>query len=97
VRLTDKDITRISDFLGLDEVQFIQDFTRLRPRRDGLALIDKPNGECIFFEGIDCTIQPVKPEQCIGFPNTWNFPGWRDVCEAVEMPAKPSSTQRSAG
>jgi Fe-S-cluster containining protein len=32
-----------------------------------LAHIDKANGECIFLEGIDCTIQAVKPEQCRGF------------------------------
>ncbi len=58
---------------------------RLRPNRDGLALTDKPNGECIFLEGRDCRVQPVKPGQCRGFPNTWNFPGWREVCEAVEV------------
>jgi hypothetical protein len=28
-------------------------------------------------------VQPAKPVQCAGFPNTWNFPGWREVCEAV--------------
>jgi Fe-S-cluster containining protein len=85
VRLNDADITAISGFLGLDELDFIDRYTRLRPRRDGLALIDKPNGECVFLDGIDCRIQAVKPHQCAGFPNAWNFPGWRDVCEAVEI------------
>jgi len=85
VRLNDADITAISNFLGVDELVFIERYTRLRPKRDGLALIDKPNGECVFLEGIDCTIQPVKPHQCSGFPNAWNFPGWRDVCEAIEV------------
>lgn len=85
VRLNDADITAISNFLGMDERVFIDRYTRLRPRRDGLALIDKPNGECVFLDGIDCTIQPVKPHQCSGFPNAWNFPGWRDVCEAIEV------------
>ncbi len=85
VKLTNEDITAIAGFLGLSESEFIQGHTRLRPRRDGLALIDKPNGECIFLEGPDCRIQAVKPHQCKGFPNTWNFPGWRDVCEAVEV------------
>jgi hypothetical protein len=67
VRLTDADIIGISAFLGVSEYKFIQDYTRLRPKRDGLALIDKPNGECVFLDGIDCTIQPVKPQQHI-FP-----------------------------
>ncbi|MDD5199338.1 MAG: YkgJ family cysteine cluster protein [Terrimicrobiaceae bacterium] len=85
VRLSDADITAIAAFLGIEEIDFIQRYTRLRPQRDGLALIDKPNGECVFLDGIDCAIQPVKPRQCAGFPNAWNFPGWRDSCEAVEV------------
>jgi len=86
VKLTDSDITAISGFLGLTELDCIQQFTRLRPRRDGLALIDQPGSACIFLEGRDCRIQPVKPIQCSGFPNNWNFPGWREVCEAIEIP-----------
>ncbi len=83
VKLDDHEIGAIARFLGLDEHTFIQRFTRLRPQRDGLALVDKENHECIFLDGRDCSIQPVKPLQCAGFPNTWNFPGWRAVCEAV--------------
>ncbi len=88
VKLTNSDITAISHFLEMSEVDFIQKYTRLRPRRDGLALIDQPDGACIFLEGRDCRIQSVKPLQCRGFPNEWNFPGWREVCEAIEVPAK---------
>ncbi len=88
VKLTDADITAIAAFLGMNEHTFIEKFTRLRPRRDGLALIDNPDESCVFLEGRDCRIQPVKPVQCSGFPNTWNFPGWRDVCEAIEVPVK---------
>ena len=85
VKLTDSDISAISTFLGLSEIDFIQEFTRLRPRRDGLALTDQPDGACIFLEDRDCQIQPVKPIQCSGFPNEWNFTGWREVCEAIEI------------
>ena len=67
----------------MTEHDFIQQYTRLRANRDGLALIDKPGGECIFLEGRDCSVQAVKPGQCRDFPNKWNFPGWREVCEAV--------------
>ena len=73
----------MAELLGLEEWQFIQEFTRLRPQRDGLALKDKENGECIFLDGRDCRVQQAKPVQCQGFPNTWNFPGWRNSCEAV--------------
>lgn len=85
VRVSEDDIAAISGYLGLSEIEFIDRFTRLRPKRDGLALIDKPNGECIFFDGSGCTIQPVKPIQCRGFPNEWNFPGWRDSCDALPV------------
>jgi Fe-S-cluster containining protein len=85
VKLTESDITAIAGFLEMTERDFIQQYSRLRPNRDGLALTDQPDGACIFLEGQDCRIQPVKPIQCRGFPNEWNFPGWRDVCEAVEI------------
>ncbi len=85
VKLAEEDIRAIAAHLEMDESEFIQEYTRLRPRRDGLALTDKPNGECIFLDGRDCRIQEVKPSQCRGFPNEWNFPGWREVCEAVEV------------
>jgi len=81
------DIAAIATHLGMDEREFVEKFTRLRPLRDGLALIDQPDGSCIFLEGRDCRIQEVKPRQCQGFPNTWNFPGWRDTCEAIEVEA----------
>jgi Fe-S-cluster containining protein len=83
VKVSAEEIAAIAAYLGFDEVEFIQKYTRLRVQRDGLALIDKPNGECYFLEGRDCSIQAVKPQQCRDFPNRWNHPGWRESCEAV--------------
>lgn len=85
VKIEDAEIGAMARFLGVPEDEFIQRFTRLRQYRDGLALIDKPDGACIFLDGRDCRVQPVKPKQCRGFPNEWNFPGWREVCEAVPV------------
>lgn len=82
VKLTDAEITRISQFLDLDESDFIQRYTRLRVNRQGLSLIDKENGECVFLEGVDCRINAVKPQQCREFPNLWNFPNFQEVCRA---------------
>ena len=81
--MSEEEVAEIASFLQLDVYDFIQRHTRLRPERNGLALNDKPNGECFFLEGNDCAINPVKPQQCRDFPNKWNFPGWRQVCEAV--------------
>ena len=83
VRITDAEISRLAVFKGMTEHAFIQEFTRLRDDRQGLALMDKPNGECIFLDGNDCAVQAVKPQQCRDFPNLWNFPGFEKTCRAV--------------
>ncbi len=85
MKVTEAEIGEIARHVGVEEDRFVQEFTRLRPMRDGLALIDKLNGECFFLVDGGCSIQAVKPAQCRGFPNTWNFPGWRAVCEAIPL------------
>jgi len=83
VRLTDAEISRLAAFKDLSEFDFIQRYTRLRQDRRCLVVEDKPNGECIFLEGNDCSVQPVKPQQCRDFPNLWNFAGFETICRAV--------------
>jgi Fe-S-cluster containining protein len=83
VRLTDAEITRLAVFKGLNEHDFIQEFTRLSLSRRGLVLKEKDNGECIFLTGDDCSVQAVKPQQCRDFPNLWNFPGFEKICHAI--------------
>ena len=86
VNITADETLAIAEYLGMAESEFIENYTRLNSKRSGLSIIDKPNGECVFLEGVNtCRIQTVKPHQCSGFPNAWNFPGWREVCEAVEV------------
>ena len=65
-----------------------RDFRKKKSRSDGGVRTDawrqdKPGGECIFLEGRDCAVQPVKPQQCRDFPNGWNFPGFEKICRAV--------------
>ncbi|MFD0895997.1 YkgJ family cysteine cluster protein [Luteolibacter ambystomatis] len=86
VRLEEDEIPKIAEHLGMSEAAFLDQYTRLRTNRQGLSLIEKENHECIMLEGNLCRIHPVKPEQCRGFPNKWNFPGWRQVCHAKPMP-----------
>lgn len=85
VRVEEDEIGEIANFLGLSEEEFIADFTRLRTNRQGLSIVEKPNHECVMLENGGCRIHEVKPRQCAGFPNTWNFPGWREICEALPM------------
>jgi len=83
VRLSEAEISLIAAHLGIGEAEFTERHTRLRADRKGLSLLEKPNGECEFLIGNDCSIQPVKPQQCRDFPNLWNFPGFEKVCHAI--------------
>jgi len=83
--LTEGDTVRIAAHLNLSTYDFVARHTALRRNRQGLTLLAREDGSCEFLEGIDCRIQSVKPEQCRGFPNDWQFPGWRELCEAVEV------------
>lgn len=94
VRLSDAEITRLAEFQGVSEHDFIQQFTRLRQDRLGLALQEKPDGACIFLEGNDCAVQPVKPRQCREFPNLWNFPGFEKICHALPREVTEDEYQR---
>ena len=85
VRITDIEISRMAAHLGLDEHTFIQRYTKLRVDRQALVLMDKPNGECIFLNGSNCEVQPVKPQQCRDFPNLWNYPGAEKLCRAKPL------------
>lgn len=92
VIVTEQEITRIAAHLNLTEEDFIARHTRLSANRRLLSIIEKSDGSCFFLEGKNtCLIQSVKPAQCAGFPNQWRFPGWRDLCEAVEIPVNPST------
>ena len=94
VRIEEAEITPIARFLGMSEEDFIRQYTRLRSNRQGLSLVERENHECIMLEGDSCRIHPVKPAQCVGFPNLWNFPGWRQVCQAIPVQVK---TEEYAG
>ncbi len=91
VRLSEEEIARMAAFKGMSEHDFIQHYTRLALDRQGLALQDKANGECIFLNAGSCEVQPAKPRQCREFPNLWNFPGFEKVCRAI--PREVSSAE----
>lgn len=97
VKVSAAEIDAIARFLALETGDFIDRYTRLRPDRKGLTLVEKGNGECVFLEGIDCQIQPVKPRQCSGFPNTWRFPGFEKTCEATPVEVSDEEYQRRVG
>jgi Fe-S-cluster containining protein len=83
VRVAEAEIVRLSAYLGVCEHDFIQQYARLRDDRLGLALMDKPDGGCIFLDGHECLVQPVKPQQCRDFPHLWRHPDFERNCHAI--------------
>jgi len=97
VLLSDAEITRLAAFKGLSDADVIQQFTRLRQNRRGLALKDQPDGACIFLEGENCSVNSVKPQKCREFPNLWNFPGFEKVCHALPRKVSAAEYKRRIG
>jgi len=94
VVLADNDVEKMAEFLKISPLEFVHKYTRLRDNRQGLSLIDKEGStECIMLDGIDCRLQDVKPYQCTGFPNRWNFENWREACEAIPAPRPTGSDE----
>lgn len=85
VKVSPEEISGIAGFLEMDEMSFIGRYTRLRTDRAGLSLIEHEDDSCIFLKDNGCLINDVKPQQCRDFPNKWNFPGWRQVCDAIPV------------
>ena len=83
VKISAAEISRIAQFLGVTEDAFIQQYMRLSFWRMGLALQEQADGACIFLQGRDCRIQPVKPQQCREFPNGWKNRHFQGLCQAI--------------
>lgn len=81
VLLTDRDIAVMAGGLALTEQVFIDQYTRLAPNRIQLALIDQPDGSCVFLEGNRCSIYEERPDQCRSFPFGWSV---SEGCPALD-------------
>lgn len=97
VRLSPGDISRLAAYLGLEERDFIQRYTRLRLDRTGLCLEDQAEGACIFLRGSDCTVHAAKPDQCRQFPNEWTLPTLPAQCRAVACEVTEAEYARLTG
>lgn len=87
VRLKEAEIDAIAEFLQLSTEDFLDKYTVLTPDRRSLSLTERENGECCFYDSENslCIIQKVKPQQCIDFPQKWNFEGWENECEGAKV------------
>jgi Fe-S-cluster containining protein len=60
------EIQRIARFLKIPTEEFLQQFCRHVLLR--ISLIERPNGDCIFFTPAGCSIYPARPVQCRSYP-----------------------------
>ena len=80
VWVTRTEVEALAKHRGLD----VQAFGRRYLRKVGsrYSLLEKPNGDCIFFEK-GCTVYPARPRQCRTFPfwpeNLSSRGAWSDV------------------
>ena len=62
--------------------------TFLRDVPDGKSLIERENGDCVFFENNRCNIHAIKPRQCRTFPfwlsNVRSEQAWQKTAEECE-------------
>ncbi|MCS6771075.1 MAG: YkgJ family cysteine cluster protein [Kiritimatiellae bacterium] len=77
-----QDAERIAGHLGLALDTFLA--THTRPWKDGHTLVEKANGECVFYEEGRCRIYEVRPTRCRTYP-FWpetlrSEEAWRETC-----------------
>ena len=84
VRVSDAEISRIAEFLGIPEEEFIAGETDVAPDRRGLVLKSRPDDSCAYLTADNrCRIHPVKPDKCRTFPYDWVNPDSHEVCPGL--------------
>ena len=83
VKVSIGEAKKISAFLKLSLEEFCDRYTNLRPDRQGLILKEKEDGSCIFLADNRCSINAVKPSQCLDFPIKWQVADINKLCAFV--------------
>ncbi len=82
VYLVGKDAKRIAESLNKTLEEFRTEFCEFEEGH--LVLKSRADHACIFLdEAKGCTIQKVKPQQCIDFPAVWRDADAYDYCEGI--------------
>lgn len=67
VWISQKEIKKISEFLGIPEQEFLRKYTRKVNGK--ISLKEHPQSyDCVFLRQKKCMIYPVRPKQCKTFP-----------------------------
>jgi uncharacterized protein len=71
VGITDRDVEKLSKFIGVSEREFALQFTSLdKAGAKILKRVVKDNaGGCVFLEGNLCSVYEARPQNCANFPH----------------------------
>lgn len=73
VRLTERDIERLSKALRVSPQRFLSEYTA-ETEEEGVILRRDPNG-CVFLQGNLCSVYDSRPDHCGRFPHLVRGPG----------------------
>ena len=98
VRVSDAEVSRIAEFLGMTEQEFIANETEIAPDRKGLILKSRADDSCAYLtEDNRCRIHPVKPDKCRSFPYEWTNADSHEVCAGLQKAKSGDGLQHPAG
>ncbi len=92
VRLLDKDIIALAEYLDIALDEFLTQWTTLASDRRGLILAEQADGACIFLDANRCRVYPARPRQCRDFPIKWSFHGAEKECPGARLAAQATTS-----
>jgi Fe-S-cluster containining protein len=92
VGITDRDIDKLTKFLGVTRAEFIRDSTQLDQAGD--LILKKTEAGCVFLKDNLCTVYEARPQNCANFPHLvrgsgsiasrmWQFVDRAEFCPIV--------------
>jgi Fe-S-cluster containining protein len=83
ISISQDECKAVAERLGMAPGLFVKTYTRAMGQ--GLSLLEKKNGDCVFFDGTRCSIYPVRPIQCRTYPfwlkNLRSEEAWEKACK----------------
>jgi Fe-S-cluster containining protein len=67
VGITERDIERLTKFLGVSHDSFVRDSTQRDA--DGHLILKRTEAGCVFLEGNLCSVYEARPQNCVNFPH----------------------------
>ena len=67
--IAEREVARLSRYLGLTPKQFIAQYTTMSAQEDDEIILRRNDAGCIFLDGNDCTIYEARPDTCKLFPH----------------------------